>query len=128
MLAAGYGLHGDDVTMCVMPLFHVHGLVATVLATLSTGGVVVLPRFRPSAFWDEAGRCGATWYTAVPTIHARLLTSVWGTEYGSELEYLRTFVRQLRRKLEDNPARPKYLLTESYIGYRFSDGQTFRTE
>jgi acyl-CoA synthetase (AMP-forming)/AMP-acid ligase II len=69
-----YELTGDDVTMCVMPLFHVHGLVATVLATLSTGGTVVLPRFRPSAFWEEAGRHGATWYTAVPTIHARLLT------------------------------------------------------
>jgi oxalate---CoA ligase len=69
-----YGLTGDDVTMCVMPLFHVHGLVATVLATLSTGGTVVLPRFRPSAFWDDAARHGVTWYTAVPTIHARLLT------------------------------------------------------
>ena len=63
-----------------------------------------------------------------PLTHARLLTSVWGTEYGNELEYLRTFVRQLRKKLEDNPARPKYLLTESYIGYRFSDGQTFQTD
>jgi two-component system, OmpR family, KDP operon response regulator KdpE len=57
-----------------------------------------------------------------PMTHARLLTSVWGTEYGNELEYLRTFVRQLRKKLEDDPARPKYLLTESYIGYRFCDG------
>jgi two-component system, OmpR family, KDP operon response regulator KdpE len=58
-----------------------------------------------------------------PLTHARLLTSVWGTEYGNELEYLRTFVRQLRKKLEDDPARPKYLLTESYIGYRFRDSQ-----
>jgi acyl-CoA synthetase (AMP-forming)/AMP-acid ligase II len=73
-IAQGYGLHGDDVTMCVMPLFHVHGLVATVLATLSTGGTVVLPRFRPSSFWDDVASHGATWYTAVPTIHARLLT------------------------------------------------------
>ncbi len=73
-LAQGYGLHGDDVTMCVMPLFHVHGLVATVLATLSTGGTVVLPRFRPSTFWDDVASQGVTWYTAVPTIHARLLT------------------------------------------------------
>ena len=73
-VAGTYELAGEDVTMCVMPLFHVHGLVATVLATLSTGGTVVLPRFRPSAFWDEAARYGATWYTAVPTIHARLLT------------------------------------------------------
>ena len=74
VIARGYGLHGDDVTMCVMPLFHVHGLVATVLATLSTGGTVVLPRFRPSTFWDDVASHGATWYTAVPTIHARLLT------------------------------------------------------
>ena len=73
-VADTYALTGDDVTMCVMPLFHVHGLVATVLATLSTGGTVLLPRFRPSAFWDDAARYGATWYTAVPTIHARLLT------------------------------------------------------
>jgi two-component system, OmpR family, KDP operon response regulator KdpE len=63
-----------------------------------------------------------------PLTHARLLTSVWGTEYGSELEYLRTFVRQLRKKLEDDPARPKYLLTESYIGYRFSDSQTLQMD
>ena len=63
-----------------------------------------------------------------PLTHARLLTSVWGTEYGNELEYLRTFVRQLRKKLEEDPARPKYLLTESYIGYRFSDGETFLSE
>ena len=73
-VAATYALNADDVTMCVMPLFHVHGLVATVLATLSTGGTVVVPRFRLSAFWDGVARHGATWYTAVPTIHSRLLT------------------------------------------------------
>jgi two-component system, OmpR family, KDP operon response regulator KdpE len=56
-----------------------------------------------------------------PLTHARLLTSVWGTEYGNELEYIRTFMRQLRKKLEDDPAQPRYLLTESYIGYRFRD-------
>jgi len=56
-----------------------------------------------------------------PLTHARLLTSVWGTEYGNELEYTRTFIRQLRKKLEDDPSRPEYLLTESYIGYRFTD-------
>jgi acyl-CoA synthetase (AMP-forming)/AMP-acid ligase II len=72
-IARTYGLGGDDVTMCVMPLFHVHGLVAAVLGTLSTGGTVLLPRFRPSAFWTDVAALGATWYTAVPTIHARLL-------------------------------------------------------
>ena len=50
--------------------------------------------------------------------HASLLMSVWGPEYGGELEYLRTFVRQLRKKIEDDPANPKYLLTESHFGYR----------
>jgi oxalate---CoA ligase len=74
-VAQTYGLTGDDVTMCVMPLFHVHGLVAAVLGTLSTGGTVLLPRFRPSVFWDDVAAQGATWYTAVPTIHARLLTA-----------------------------------------------------
>ena len=56
-----------------------------------------------------------------PLTHARLLTSVWGSEYGNEVEYLRTFVRQLRRKLEDDPSSPEYILTDSYIGYRFKE-------
>ena len=72
-VADTYALSGDDVTACVMPLFHVHGLIATVLATLSTGGTVLLPRFRPTVFWDDVARYRVTWYTAVPTIHARLL-------------------------------------------------------
>ena len=56
-----------------------------------------------------------------PIPHARLLKSVWGAEYGDELEYLRTFVRQLRKKIEDDPRHPQYLLTDAYIGYRFTD-------
>jgi two-component system KDP operon response regulator KdpE len=56
-----------------------------------------------------------------PVPHAKLLRSVWGPEYGGELEYLRTFIRQIRMKIEDDPANPKYLLTESHIGYRFSE-------
>lgn len=54
-----------------------------------------------------------------PIPHARLLQAVWGPEYGGELEYLRTFVRQLRRKLEDVPASPEYLITDAWVGYRF---------
>lgn len=54
-----------------------------------------------------------------PIAHSRLLTAVWGPEYGGELEYLRTFVRQLRKKLEDDPANPVYLMTEMWFGYRF---------
>jgi two-component system KDP operon response regulator KdpE len=56
-----------------------------------------------------------------PIPHAKLLRSVWGPEYGNELEYLRTFIRQIRMKIEDDPGEPKYLLTESHIGYRFSE-------
>lgn len=56
-----------------------------------------------------------------PIRHARLLKAIWGPDYGNELEYLRTFVRSLRKKLEDDPADPQYLLTEPYIGYRFND-------
>jgi len=58
-----------------------------------------------------------------PITHARLLNEVWGPEYGNELEYLRTFVRQLRKKLEDDPRRPTYLITDSHIGYRFRESK-----
>jgi len=55
-----------------------------------------------------------------PIRHSQLLTSVWGPEYEEDLEYLRTFMYQLRRKLEDDPSKPQYLLTDSHIGYRFA--------
>jgi two-component system KDP operon response regulator KdpE len=58
-----------------------------------------------------------------PIPHSRLLKSVWGPEYGNELEYLRTFVRQLRKKIEDDPRNPRYLLTDAYVGYRFNEQQ-----
>ena len=50
--------------------------------------------------------------------HARLLRSVWGLEYGGELEYLRTHICTLRKKIEENPANPEYILSEPWIGYR----------
>jgi two-component system KDP operon response regulator KdpE len=56
-----------------------------------------------------------------PVPHARLLTSIWGPEYGNEREYLRVLVSQLRKKIEDDPAHPTYILTDSYIGYRFRE-------
>lgn len=60
----------------------------------------------------------------VPIEHSKLLQSIWGPEYGSELEYLRSYVRLLRKKIETNPARPEYILTEPWIGYRFRDPST----
>ncbi len=55
--------------------------------------------------------------------YARLLTAVWGANCREEVEYLRTFVRQLRKKIEDDPSNPVYLLTDVYVGYRFADAQ-----
>jgi two-component system KDP operon response regulator KdpE len=57
----------------------------------------------------------------VPLTHTKLLRAVWGPEYGDELEYLRTYVRMLRKKIEDDPARPAYIQTEPWVGYRFRD-------
>lgn len=53
--------------------------------------------------------------------YGKLLTAVWGVEYRHEMDYVRTFVRQLRKKIEDDPANPKYLLTDAYVGYRFAE-------
>jgi two-component system KDP operon response regulator KdpE len=54
----------------------------------------------------------------VPITHTKLLQSVWGPDYGDEVEYLRVFMNQLRKKIEKNPSNPKYLLTEPWVGYR----------
>jgi two-component system KDP operon response regulator KdpE len=56
----------------------------------------------------------------VPIPHTKLLQAVWGPDYGNEVEYLRVFINQLRKKIEDNPSKPKYLLTEPWVGYSFN--------
>lgn len=69
-IIASYDLGAGDVSHCVMPLFHVHGLVASTLATLASGGTVLVPpRFSAGAFWADTVTHGATWFSAVPTIH-----------------------------------------------------------
>jgi acyl-CoA synthetase (AMP-forming)/AMP-acid ligase II len=73
---AGYQLGPQDATVAVMPLYHGHGLIAALLATLVSGGAVLLPargRFSAHTFWDDINAVRATWYTAVPTIHQILL-------------------------------------------------------
>ena len=52
--------------------------------------------------------------------HRQILQAVWGQEYGEETEYLRTFIKQLRKKLETDPARPKLILTQPGMGYRLA--------
>lgn len=56
-------------------------------------------------------------HVAIP--HTKLLQAVWGPDYGDQVEYLRVFVNQLRKKIEPDPSHPRYLLTEPWVGYRF---------
>jgi acyl-CoA synthetase (AMP-forming)/AMP-acid ligase II len=73
-IVAHYRLGPEDVSLCMMPLFHVHGLVASALATLASGGTVAVPRrFIPMMFWPMARRIRPTWFTASPTPHQLIL-------------------------------------------------------
>ena len=73
-IRATYELTPEDRTMLVMPLFHVHGLLAGLLAPLLAGGSVIIPgAFSAKQFWNDFVTYKATWYTAVPTIHQILL-------------------------------------------------------
>lgn len=54
--------------------------------------------------------------------HRTLLGKIWGGDYTDQAEYLRVFVRHLRKKIEPNPAKPRYILTEPWVGYRFIPG------
>jgi acyl-CoA synthetase (AMP-forming)/AMP-acid ligase II len=88
-----YQLSPDDRSLCLMPLFHVHGLVASTLSTLLAGGTVAVPaRFNPLSFWRIVRDCGATWYSAVPTIHQLILARAGAAAKSGGAESLR-FVR-----------------------------------
>jgi acyl-CoA synthetase (AMP-forming)/AMP-acid ligase II len=97
-VANTYQLTAADVSLCVMPLFHVHGLVASTLATFQSGGTVVVPsKFNPLSFWATVREHGATWYSAVPTIHQVLLSRAKGAR-PSGAEQLR-FIRSCSASL-----------------------------
>jgi two-component system KDP operon response regulator KdpE len=51
--------------------------------------------------------------------HRELLQAVWGPDYGDELEYLRVFINRLRKKIEPDPSKPQFLVTDAWAGYRF---------
>lgn len=55
----------------------------------------------------------------VTVAHTKLLQAVWGPDYGDEVEYLRTFINQVRKKIEKDPAHPKHIITEPWVGYKF---------
>lgn len=125
-ISTTYELKESDRSLLVMPLFHVHGLMAATLATLATGGAVIVPpggKFSASAFWPTALAGGATWYTAVPTMHQILLARAH-EEYDATTAPGLRFIRScsaslapaIMTRLEDQfgaPVLEAYAMTEA---------------
>ena len=123
-VAATYSLTTEDVALCVMPLFHVHGLVASTLATLVSGGAIVVPtKFNPLSFSRLVRQYRVTWYSAVPTIHQLLLARA-GTSERPEFTGTLRFIRsastplspEVMHKMEslfDVPLLEAYGMTEA---------------
>jgi acyl-CoA synthetase (AMP-forming)/AMP-acid ligase II len=123
-VVTAYGLGAEDSTVAVMPMFHGHGLVAGLLATLSSGGTLGLPekaRFSPHTFFDELAATQATWVTAVPTIYQVLLdVAPAGAPAAARLRFLRSCSAPLppavAERLEATfgaPVLPAYGMTEA---------------
>ena len=89
-----YRLSPDDASLCIMPLFHVHGLVASTLSTLLSGGTVVVPpRFSALSVWPTVQTHRVTWFSGVPSMFQALLNrarSVDGSNAGGELRFIRS--------------------------------------
>ena len=113
----------EDVTLNVMPLFHVHGIVASVLATLCSGGCVILPRdgkFSARRFWSTVRQFRCTWFTAVPTIHRILMNTQLVDTDVSHLRFIRSSSAPLEpsllRAMEERyhvPVLEAYAMTET---------------
>ncbi|WP_158792021.1 AMP-binding protein [Granulicella sp. L60] len=105
-IASWYDLSPADATLIVMPMFHGHGLVAGLLATLVSGGSVYLPTtggFSAHLFWPDMVRVRATWFTAVPTIH-RILVNRASQDYpGLSAPALR-FIRSCSAPIDEDLA------------------------
>lgn len=105
-IASGYDLSPQDATLVVMPLFHGHGLMAGLLATLASGGSAYLPStgaFSAHLFWPDLVRLGVTWYTAVPTIH-RILVNRASKDYPSSVPTKLRFIRSCSAPLDEELA------------------------
>jgi oxalate---CoA ligase len=90
-IAAHYELGADDVSFCVMPLFHIHGLVASTFAAMAAGGTIVVPRrFSPRRFWRQARDAGVTWFSAGPTLHQMILEKADGERTPETLRFARS--------------------------------------
>jgi oxalate---CoA ligase len=119
-IARTYALNAVDVSLCVMPLFHVHGLMASTLSTFFTGGTLVAPaKFNALAFARTVRDHGVTWYSAVPTIHQLVLARRAGEGFPS-LRFVRScsasLAPDLMQKMEDHfgvPVLEAYGMTEA---------------
>jgi acyl-CoA synthetase (AMP-forming)/AMP-acid ligase II len=90
-IARHYQLGAADVSFCVMPLFHIHGLVASSFAAMSAGGTVVVPRrFTAHRFWPQARENVATWLSAGPTLHRMILDRADGEGPPPSLRFARS--------------------------------------
>jgi oxalate---CoA ligase len=90
-IARHYQLGPADVSFCVMPLFHIHGIVASAFAALHGGGTVVVPRrFTPHRFWPQAREHGVTWLSAGPTLHTMILDRADRAGPPSSLRFTRS--------------------------------------
>lgn len=98
-------------------------------AIVSFGNITIDFNARVVKVADEIIKLTATEYTLLALLvknegrvltHQYLLKEVWGQSYSDQTQYLRVFIAQLRKKLEKDPNRPKYILTESGVGYRFN--------
>jgi acyl-CoA synthetase (AMP-forming)/AMP-acid ligase II len=122
-IVATYDLSTQDTALCVMPLFHVHGLVASTISTLASGGQLVVPaKFNALSFWRTVRDNKVTWYSAVPTIHSMLLSRAGDTRpEGTEtLRFIRScsaaLPADMMAKMEDvfgAPVLEAYGMTEA---------------
>ena len=105
-IASFYQLQPDDVSFCVMPLFHVHGLVASTFAALAAGGSVIVPRrFTPRGFWPQASEHRATWLSAGPTLHQMILERAGGDGPPGTLRFARSCSSALAPALAERAER-----------------------
>jgi acyl-CoA synthetase (AMP-forming)/AMP-acid ligase II len=100
-IANTYALTQEDVSLCIMPLFHVHGLIGSTMATLLSGGTVVVPtKFNALSFWRTVRENRVTWYSGVPTMHQLLLTRAHQKpEEAASLRFIRSCSAPLSAEL-----------------------------
>ena len=121
-IANTYALSEKDVSLCIMPLFHIHGLIGSTMATLLTGGTVVVPtKFNALSFWRTVREHNVTWYSGVPTMHQLLLArSQHNPAEAKSLRFVRScsapMSAELIRKIEETfgvPFVEAYGMTEA---------------